>query len=248
MTTATIEIRPRLRRAGFAVMAAGLMLASAGMAHAQGGAQQRPGSALAKPTTPEEIEAAKPNPQFPGLRLQLPPLDQMDPKMREEFVRQSQAFNTPVGPRVPLIFSPEINAAWGAMGAAIQKSELPQDLFELTILMTAKEWRANFEWWVHEPAAIRAGLPEAAVEAIRRGRRPKFANAGQEAAYRYLSELLGPRHRVSDATYERLRAIIGTRQVVELTVIAGHYTNVAMAIVAHGIPVRSNVKPPFPDR
>ncbi len=232
-----------------AIVVAGLMLSAvAGPALAQAAGQQRPGSALAKPTTPAEIEAARPNPQHPGFRIPFGPLEKMEPAQRQDFIRQSESFNTPVGPRAPLILSPEVNTAWGNFAAALQKSELPQDLFELTIMMTAAEWRANFEWWVHESQAVKSGLPAAAVEAIRTGRRPRFSNPRQEAGYQYLAELLGERHRVSDQTYERLRAIIGTRQIVEMTAVAGHYTNVAMGIVAHGIPVRSNVTPPFPER
>ncbi len=246
--TATRTGAPNTRNV---VMAVGLLLcvaAGAGQAQAQAAGQQRPGSALTAPRTPAEIEATRPNPQAPGFRIPLPPLDQMEPAQREAFIANSAQYPTPVGPRVPLMLTPEVGAAWAGFGAALQKSALPQDIYELTIMMTAAEWRANFEWWVHESQALKSGLSPAVLEAIRRGRRPKFDNPGQEATYQFMVELLGEKHRVSDATYERLRAIIGTRQIVELTAVAGHYTNVSMGIVAHGIPIRSDVKPPFPER
>ena len=60
------------------------------------GNQFPPGVGMAAPVTPEEIEAAKPNPQAPGFRIPLPPLDQMDPAMRatrihKRFARLSHA-------------------------------------------------------------------------------------------------------------------------------------------------------------
>ena len=98
---------------------------------------------------------------------------------------------------------------------------------------------------VHAPQAVSAGVPADAVEAIRVGKTPKFVNPGEDTAYRSLTELLR-NHKVSDATYERLYVIIGTRQMVELTVLAGHYTNVAMTLVAHHVPMRADLPPIFP--
>jgi 4-carboxymuconolactone decarboxylase len=227
---------------------AGLLLSmAAGEAQAPNPPQQRPGLLLTAPTTPSGIEAAKPNPQAPGFRIPFPPLDQMEPAQRAEFEQQSKSFYTPIGPRVPLMVSPDVSAAWASLSSALQKSALPQDLFELTIIVVSREWAAPFEWWVHAPQAVNAGVPADAVEAIRLGRTPTFTKPGQEATYRYLTELLRD-HRVSDSTYARLHAIIGTRQLVELTVLAGHYTNVAMTLVAHNVPLRADVPPPFPPR
>jgi len=208
---------------------------------------QRPrnGFALKEPTTPEEIEAAKPNPQAPGFRIPFPPLDQMDAKERAAFEGASKTFHTPVGDTAPLLITPDVQAANGVMRPTLEKTSIPQDLWELTILMVAREWGAQLVWWIHAPQAPSEGLPAEAVEAIRVGKRPKFANPGQEATYRYMAELLRD-HQVSDGTYERLRAIIGTRQMVEMTVLAGYYTSADMNVVAHKVPLRSDVKPPLP--
>jgi alkylhydroperoxidase family enzyme len=208
--------------------------------------QLAPGTGMKAPTTPEGIEAAKPNPQAPGFRIPLPPLDQMDPVMRDEFVKASEGFHTPIGNRVPLMLSPEVSAALNQIQPVLGKSELPHALWELTILMVGREWTAQFEWWTHSTQAVMVGLPADAVEAIRVGKRPKFTDPGQEAAYQYLVELLTD-HKVTDATYERLRLIIGSRQLVEMTTLAGYYTIVAMNIVAPNIPLRSDVTPPLPE-
>lgn len=224
------------------------MAATPGAAQAPAANQHSPGSALVAPTDPAAIEAAKPNPQAPGFRVPLPTLDKMEPADRAEFLRGANAYFTPVGPRSALIITPEVGKAWSGLAAALQKSALTPDLFELTILMTAREWTTQFQWWVHELQAIDAGIPAEAVEAIRTDKTPTFVKPVQQAVYNYLRELLGPSHTVSDATYNRLSQLIGPKQVVELTVLAGHYTNVSMTIAAHGVPLRADVKPPLPPR
>ena len=127
-----------------------------------------------------------------------------------EFEGSSKTFHTPVRDNAPLMLTPDVREAMSHVRPALEKTAIPQDLWELTILMVGREWGAQFEWWVHAPQAVIAGIPADAVEAIRLGRTPKFTTPGQDATYRYLAELLA-NHKVTDATYERLRAIIGTR-------------------------------------
>ena len=218
-----------------------------GTVHSSEAQIQRPrnGFALKAPTTQEDIEAGKPNPQAPGFRIPLPPLDQMDAKMRADFESNAANFHTPVGDRAPLLITPEVQAAYATVQPALMKTLIPQDLYELTILMAAREWSAQLVWWIHAPQGPSEGIPAEVVEAIRLGKLPKFSSPGQEATYHYMAQLLRD-HDVDDATYERLRAIVGTRQVVEMTVLAGYYGIIGANDAAARIPMRSGVKPPLP--
>ena len=65
-----------------ATSVSGLLLVAAIVPGAAQTTRPRAGFALKAPTTPEEIEAAKPNPQAPGFRIPFPPLDQMEPAQR----------------------------------------------------------------------------------------------------------------------------------------------------------------------
>src|SRR6202012_2177792 len=103
----------------------------------------------------EEIEAAKPNPQTPGFRVPLPPLDQMDPAMRADFESNAKRLKTPVPPTAPLLLTPEVKTAMGGLAGALYKTAIPQDLLELTILVVARAWGTQFEWFVHAPTAVR---------------------------------------------------------------------------------------------
>lgn len=203
------------------------------------------GYALKELTTPEEIAAAKPNPQAPGFRVPLPTLEQMDPALRADYESNARRLKTPVPPTAPLMLTPELKNTVRNVSGAVAKTGLPKDLQELTIIVVARYWGSQFEWWVHAPQTVIEGVPAEAVEALRIGRRPTFATQGQEATYRYLVELLRD-HEVSDATYENLRKIIGSQQLVATTELAGYYGRLAMSLVAHKLPLRADVKPPLP--
>jgi len=153
--------------------------------------------------------------------------------------------HTPVGPRQVMFDLPNIEDANANFLNQLSKGGLPDALFQLTILVTARQWDSQFEWWVHAPRAVEAGVAPDVVEAIRVGRLPPFKKPDQEAIYRYFMELYRD-HDISDATYERLRAIIGIRQLVAFTELAGYYNTVAIDIAAHKVPLRAGVKPQLP--
>jgi hypothetical protein len=51
-------------------------------------------------------------------------------------------------------------------------SSIPHRLNELAILVTARAWSADFEWWAHYQIALKAGLDAKIADAIAAGRRP----------------------------------------------------------------------------
>ncbi len=155
--------------------------------------------------------------------------------------------HTPVGNRFPLTLAPELNKGWLAMSAAVQTATIPQDVYELVIAMEGAYWRAGLEWLAHAPLAIKAGVPAEAMEAIRLGQTPKFANERQQAAYDVMHQLLYDRQ-ISDAAYERMRNILGSKGMVEMITAASWYGVVAMGMNAHGIPVRADIPNPFPKK
>src|SRR5208283_2002189 len=77
------------------------------------------------------------------------------------------------GPFVPLLRSPEVMLRAKAMGDYLRfKSSLPQKLNEFAILLTARHWSQRFEWAIHQPSALKAGLSPEVVAAVAEGRRP----------------------------------------------------------------------------
>lgn len=180
----------------------------------------------------------------PSGRITAPALVEMNEAQREEYERSLKTFGGPVGPRMPLINSPDVLEAWSQMQNALMKSTLPRKLREVAILVVGSHWKSEFEWYIHAEEAKRHGVALAAVEAIRVGKQPQFATTEEQIVYRYAHELVTT-HQVSDSAYDAAWKLLGTKTLVDLTVLLGHYTSVSMTLNAHRVPLPNGVAPVF---
>jgi 4-carboxymuconolactone decarboxylase len=150
------------------------------------------------------------------------------------------------GPLRVWINSPVLADRAQSLGAFCRYgTTLPPRLSELAIITTGAYWKAGFEWAVHAPIALKAGLDPQAVEAIRSGQRPRFERADEAAVHAFAHELLHDR-KVSDETYRRAEAELGPRGVVDLVGILGYYALISMTIVAFEVPLPEGAPEPFP--
>ena len=138
---------------------------------------------------------------------------------------------TPVfGPFEPLMHSPQVMSQARAMGDYLRyKSAIDTTLSELAILVTAREWSQDYEWTVHYPIALKAGIKVDIADAVGDGRRPAGMSDDEEIVYEFTTELLRTK-RVSDRTFARADKRFGKQGVVDLTGIAGYYTLLAMEL------------------
>jgi 4-carboxymuconolactone decarboxylase len=142
---------------------------------------------------------------------------------------------------------PEICESAAKLGEHLRwGTSLPARLSELAIITTARFWRAQYEWHAHAPLAEQAGVPAAAVEAIRRGETPSFARADEALVYRICTELFNTR-RVSDEAFDEAVATLGERVLVEIIAIIGYYTLIGNTLNAFAVPVPEGATPPFPE-
>ncbi|TDR89677.1 carboxymuconolactone decarboxylase family protein [Enterovirga rhinocerotis] len=149
------------------------------------------------------------------------------------------------GPLRVWLNSPGLADKAQALGAFCRYgTSLPTRLSELAIIVTGAHWRSGFEWHVHAPIGIEAGLDPVAVEAIRTGAEPVLEKADEQAVYAFASELLRNRV-VSQATYDRAVEVLGAKTVVELVGILGYYGLISMTINAFEVPVPEGAKEPF---
>jgi len=116
---------------------------------------------------------------------------------------------------------------------------------EIGILVTARHWQSNFEWFAHVPMAIRAGVSRAHVDAIYRGERPLFDDLNDQLAFDTAEELLTTRS-LSDTAFDRLRSGLGEEGAVNFVALIGYYMGVSAMLNAFDIPVPEGITPPFP--
>lgn len=144
------------------------------------------------------------------------------------------------GPFEPMMYSPQLMSQARAMGDYLRyRSALGSTLSELVILMTARAWTQDYEWSVHYPLALKAGIRKQLADDIAAGRRPTAMSPDEETVFDFASELLRNRQ-VSDATFQRAKSRLGMKGVVDMTGIVGYYTLLAMQLNVAQYPTARN--------
>ena len=176
-------------------------------------------------------------------RLPTIPPAQYSPEQKQAAAEFEAARKVPVfGPFEPLMYSPAVMSQARAMGDYLRyQSAIGNTLSELAILLTAREWTQDFEWSVHYPIALKAGIRQDVADAIAEGRRPATLSADEEIVYDYASELLKNKQ-VSNSTFERAKTRFGAQGVVDMTGILGYYTFLAMQLNAAQYPPAKDAK------
>jgi 4-carboxymuconolactone decarboxylase len=151
------------------------------------------------------------------------------------------------GPFQLLIRAPEICEHAAKLGEHLRwGTSLPDRLSELAIITTARFWRAQFEWFAHAPLAEKAGVPAAAIEAIRRGETPSFAQKDEALVHRICTELFNTQ-RLSDASFAEAVASLGEAGLIEVIGIIGYYSLIGNTLNVFQVALPEGVSPPFPE-
>jgi 4-carboxymuconolactone decarboxylase len=147
------------------------------------------------------------------------------------------------GPFAMWLRIPRIAEAANRMGNSLRlEGKLDRRLFELAILVIARHWSAQYEWFVHETAALKAGLSREVVEALRHRKVPRFPRDDEQLVYELVSELQETRT-LSQVSFDRALAALGPDLLIELVSVIGFYTTAAMMINAFEAPVPGGARP-----
>ncbi len=101
-------------------------------------------------------------------------------------------------------------------------SSLARDVSEFAILLTAKRWRAQYEFWAHARLAREVGLPDTVIEAIRTGTPLSLERPDLALVDKLVGEYFET-SRVSDATYVEAIETFGETGLVDLVGTVGYY-------------------------
>jgi 4-carboxymuconolactone decarboxylase len=147
------------------------------------------------------------------------------------------------GPFQAWLRSPELADRLQKVGEFVRfSSSVPAKLNELAILITARAWDAQFEWWAHRRLALEAGLDPSIADDIAAGRRPAVLTPDEAVVYDFCTELRRDR-RVSDKTFAAAKALLGERGVVELVGVSGYYDAVSMTLNVAEVPIPDDAAP-----
>ena len=185
------------------------------------------------------------------MRFSSPTPDSLTSQQRSLFNRiaetRARSTEEPLpGPFGPWLKIPHIGTHLCELGHALRfESLFKSSVMEIGILVTARHWQSNFEWFAHAPMARRAGVSEADITAIYQGERPEFIDANDQLAFDTAEELLLTQS-LSDETFERLTAGLGEDGAVNFIALIGYYMGVSAMLNAFDIPVPEGTTPPFP--
>jgi 4-carboxymuconolactone decarboxylase len=179
--------------------------------------------------------------RFPHLKP-----EEMTPAQREVAAEISAGPRGEVrGPFIAWIHHPELARRLQALGEQLRwKSTLPPQLVELAVLICARRWTCQHEWFMHEKLAREAKLDPRIIESLAKGKRPENLSAEQAAVYDFCKDLHAT-GRASDAAFEAAKKHFGLEGTLELIALSGYYSLMAMVLNTAGMPLAGGAEPPL---
>lgn len=146
----------------------------------------------------------------------------------EEFTRLRGV--APFGPFVDLLPSPELMTRVSALGEYLRyRSALPPRLSEFAILVTAAHWTQAFEWEVHAPIALQAGVSQSAIDSL--WARVPPANLDPELQVIYdVCIALHEQRSLPAVLRQKAEVLLGEVATLDVIGICGYYAMLAMVL------------------
>jgi 4-carboxymuconolactone decarboxylase len=120
-------------------------------------------------------------------------------------------------------------------------------LFQLAVLITAREIDQQYEWSAHEPAGLRQGLEQSVIDVVKYDRGVEGLSE-EDATLITFGRALFREHRVSSELWQRMVDLFGRQNTVDAMTIMGEYFRVGLmmnAVDQHLPPGREALLPPL---
>lgn len=149
------------------------------------------------------------------------------------------------GPFIAWIHHPALARRLQALGEQLRwKATLPPQLIELAVLVCARRWSCQHEWFMHEKLAREAKLDPRIIESLSRNEKPQNLSSEQAAVYDFCKDLHA-NGRASDAAFEAAKTKFGLEGTLELIALSGYYSLMAMVLNTAGLPLPGGAQPPL---
>jgi 4-carboxymuconolactone decarboxylase len=144
------------------------------------------------------------------------------------------------------IRSPDLAPKLTALAEYVRwNTSLPPRLSEMAILITARQWTAQYEWFAHYPLAIKGGLDPKIAGDIAAGRRPDNMTDDEAALYDLAMALYRDK-KVSDPVYKAALEKFGERGIIDIIAIMGFYDITSMTLITMQAGAPNDSVPPLP--
>jgi 4-carboxymuconolactone decarboxylase len=184
-----------------------------------------------------------------GFRLPLPNREDLDEAGKKAFDRGTTPGATIAGLQGPAgvqLFSPKTAAHVAALNKYLRfEAGFTPHVREVAILTTAREMDSQFEWVAHEPEALKEGVPQATIDAIKY-RRSTDGLDPTDALIINLGRQLWRDHKVRSETFAQLKTVFGPNKLVELVMLMGNYAGTAALLAAVDMQLHKGKEPLLP--
>jgi 4-carboxymuconolactone decarboxylase len=184
-----------------------------------------------------------------GFRLSLPNREDLDEAGKKAYDRGTTPGATIMGLQGPAgiqLFSPKTAPHHVAINRYLRfEAGFTPRIREIAILTTAREMDSQFEWAAHEPEALKEGVPQTVIDAIKH-RRSTEGLEETDAIVIELGRQIWRDHKVKSETFARLKTLFGPQKVVELVMLMGNYAGTAALLAAVDMQLHPGQKPLLP--
>ncbi len=118
---------------------------------------------------------------------------------------------------------------------------LPRRDTELAILRVGWNCRCRYEWGQHVVVALQEGLAAQEIALVAQGPDAPGWTAAQSALLRACDEIHDER-RIGTATWQALRAQFSETQMIEISLLIGHYEMLAGLLNSAGLPLDAHTE------
>jgi len=175
-----------------------------------------------------------------GFRLPLLKREDLDEAGKGAYDRANTPGKTIVGLRGPAgihLYSTKTVEAHNAINGYLRHAAgFDPKLREVAILAVAREMDSRFEWAAHEPEALKVGVAADVVDIIKY----RKSTGGLDESYAAIIEFgreVFTTHKVSAATFARLKALFKPTMLVDLVLLMGNYAGTAVLLAAFDMQV-----------
>jgi 4-carboxymuconolactone decarboxylase len=155
------------------------------------------------------------------------------------------------GPGGVTVWSPRSTEGLGVIGRALgvprgDTFPLGGRMFQLIVLITAREIDQQYEWSAHEPAGLRVGLEQSVIDAVKYNRDVTGLAARDALVIRYFRALMRE-HKVSSELWAAMVKEFGRQRIIDMMMLMADYFTVGTmmnAVDQHLPPDRKPLLPP----
>jgi 4-carboxymuconolactone decarboxylase len=166
---------------------------------------------------------------------------------RRSATRSPPSAAPPRGPFLIWLRSPEPAAKVDALGAYCRfDASINERLRELSLLIAARHFDAQYSWNAHDKKAIAAGVTPESIKELASNEVPHFAHADEQLLYRFATQILRD-HFVDQETFDAALAEWGENGLVDIIGCLGNFSMLAMLLNTFQVDLKPGDPEPFPD-